>query len=95
MATKKTKTTAKPKATWGKTLTPTELVKLLAVLDAKKKEQEMSKLSDTIKRALEKKKGIHHVDGSDAAPATEKKARVKTAPPAGKKPPTRSAGRGR
>ena len=55
----------------------------------------MSKLSDTLKAALDKKKGIHHVDGSDAGTTVEKKAKVKTTAPAGKKPPTRSAGRGR
>jgi len=54
----------------------------------------MSKLSDTLKAALNKKKGIHHPEADDA-PTVEKKARVKTAPPTGKKPPTRSAGRGR
>jgi len=55
----------------------------------------MSKLSDTLRAALDKKKGIHHVDGSDAGTTVEKKARVKSAAPTGKKPPTRSAGRGR
>jgi hypothetical protein len=55
----------------------------------------MSKLSDTLKAALDKKKGVHHVDGSDATTTVEKKTKVKTAPPTGKKPPTRSAGRGR
>ena len=53
----------------------------------------MSKLSDQIKAALDKKKGIHHSENTDAP--VEKKAKAKTAPPAGKKPPTRSAGRGR
>ena len=55
----------------------------------------MSKLSDTLKAALDKKKGIHHVDGSDAGTKVEKKVKVKPAAPTGKKPPTRSAGRGR
>ena len=54
----------------------------------------MSKFSDTIKAALDKKKGIQHLDASDAA-TVEKKTKVKTAPPTGKKPATRSAGRGR
>jgi hypothetical protein len=54
----------------------------------------MSKLSDTLKAALDKKKGIHHVDGSDAA-AVEKKVKVKPSTGPAKKPPTRSAGRGR
>ena len=55
----------------------------------------MSKLSETLARALEKKKGITHVDGSDVNTAVEKKTKVKTTPATGKKPPTRSAGRGR
>jgi hypothetical protein len=55
----------------------------------------MSKLSDIIKAALDKKKGIQHVDGSDANTTVEKKAKVKPATPTGKKPATRSAGRGR
>ena len=53
----------------------------------------MSKLSDTLKRALEKKQGVHHPDAD--APAVETKQKVRTAPTTGKKPPTRSAGRGR
>ena len=55
----------------------------------------MSKLSDTIKAALDKKKGIHHVDGSDANATVEKKVKVKPSAGPAKKPPTRSAGRGR
>jgi len=55
----------------------------------------MSKLSDTLRAALDKKKGIQHVDGSDAATTVEKKAKKTAAPAVGKKPPTRSAGRGR
>jgi len=55
----------------------------------------MSKMSETIARALAKKQGKTHVDGNDAGATVEKKTRVKTAPPTGKKPPTRSAGRGR
>jgi len=54
----------------------------------------MTKLSDTIKSALEKKKGVHHVE-PDAPASGEVKKKVRTAPPTGKKPPTRSAGRGR
>ena len=54
----------------------------------------MSKLSDTIKAALDKKKDIHHVDGSDAT-TVEKKVKVKPSAGPAKKPPTRSAGRGR
>jgi hypothetical protein len=55
----------------------------------------MSKLSDTLKAALDKKRGITHVDGSDATASVEKKVKVKPSAPQGKKPPTRSAGRGR
>ena len=54
----------------------------------------MSKLSDTLKAALDKKRGIHHPEAGDA-PSVEKKTKIKTAPTTGKKPPTRSAGRGR
>jgi hypothetical protein len=54
----------------------------------------MSKLSDTLKRALEKKQGIHHPEAEDA-PAVDKKVKKAAAPVIGKKPPTRSAGRGR
>jgi hypothetical protein len=55
----------------------------------------MSKLSDTIKAALDKKKGIHHLENDGTAVVDTKAKRVKSAAPAGKKPPTRSAGRGR
>jgi hypothetical protein len=55
----------------------------------------MSKMSETLARALEKKQGKTHVDGSDVAATDIKVKKVKTAPPTGKKPPTRSAGRGR
>ena len=54
----------------------------------------MSKLSDTLKAALDKKQGKTHVDGSDVTATVEKKVK-KAAPAIGKKPPTRSAGRGR
>jgi hypothetical protein len=91
----KRKIEKQPNPTWGKMLTRQELLALLARLDAKKKEREMSKLSDTLARALAKKQGRTHVDGSDAGTTVEKKTKVKTAPPTGKKPPTRSAGRGR
>jgi len=94
MATKKSQTTqAKP--TWGKTLTKKELLALLDRLEKKKKDREMSKMSETLARALEKKQGKTHVDGSDVAATDTKVKKVKTAPPTGKKPPTRSAGRGR
>ena len=53
----------------------------------------MSKLTDTLKAALEKKKGVHHPEG-DTAPVVEKKV-VKPKTVATKKPPAKSAGRGR
>ena len=53
----------------------------------------MSKLTDTLKAALEKKKGVHHPEG-DAAPPVEKKV-TKPKTVATKKPPAKSAGRGR
>jgi len=84
-----------PSPSWGKMLTREELLALLARLDAKKKEREMSKLSDTIAKALAKKQGRTHVDGSDAGTTVEKKTRVKPSAGPAKKPPTRSAGRGR
>ena len=55
----------------------------------------MSKLTDTLRAALDKKRGIYHVDGSDAGTTVEKKTKVKSATGPAKKPPTRSAGRGR
>lgn len=55
----------------------------------------MSKLSDTLQRALNKKKGIHHPDNGDAPITDAKVKKVKTAAPINNKPPTRSAGRGR
>jgi hypothetical protein len=55
----------------------------------------MSKLSEILAKALEKKKGVHHVDGSDATTTIEKKVKVKPSTGPAKKPPTRSAGRGR
>jgi hypothetical protein len=95
MATKKIQP-AQARPTWGKTLTRQELLDLLDRLDRKRKEREMSKMSETLARALEKKQGKTHPDGSDAvATDTKAKKKVKTAPPAGKKPATRSAGRGR
>ena len=80
---------------WGKQLTKPEWKKLMKKLDAKKKEREMSKLSETLARALAKKQGKTHVDGSDADAVVEKKAKVKPSAGPAKKPPTRSAGRGR
>ena len=95
MATKKSNNKQPTKPTWGKTLTKTELLALLDRLDQKQKDREMNKMAETLARALEKKQGKTHVDGSDVAAQDTKTKKVKTAPPAGKKPPTRSAGRGR
>jgi hypothetical protein len=55
----------------------------------------MSKLTDTLKAALAKKKGQHHVENADGI-AVEKKAK-KTPPPVGAagKPIRKAAGRGR
>ena len=55
----------------------------------------MSKLTDTLKAALAKKKGQHHVENADGV-AVEKKAK-KTSPPVGAagKPMKKAAGRGR
>ena len=91
----KRKVEKQPSPTWGKMLTRQELLALLARLDAKKKEREMSKLSDTIARALAKKQGRTHVDGSEVNNTVEKKVKVKPSAGPAKKPPTRSAGRGR
>jgi hypothetical protein len=84
-----------PRPTWGKMLTQQELLALLARLDAKKKEREMSKLSETLAKALAKKQGRTPIDGIDAGATVERKARVKPSAGPAKKPPTRSAGRGR
>ena len=91
----KRKIEKQPRPTWGKMLTRQELLALLERLDAKKKEREMSKLSDTLAKALAKKQGRTHVDGSEVNTTVEKKARVKPSAGPAKKPPTRSAGRGR
>jgi hypothetical protein len=55
----------------------------------------MSKLSETLTKALAKKQGKTHVDGSDTDAKVEKKAKIKPVAGPAKKPPTRSAGRGR
>ena len=94
MATKKSQT-AQAKPTWGKTLDKKELLALLDLLDQKRKDREMSKISETLQRALEKKQGRTHPDGKDTTATDTKTKKIKTAPPTGKKPPTRSAGRGR
>ena len=54
----------------------------------------MSKMSDFLKTAVENKKGIHHPE-ADGTPQVEKNTVKQRAPVIGKKPPTRSAGRGR
>ena len=54
----------------------------------------MSKMSDFLKQAAQKKKGIQHPE-TDDAPQVENKTVKQRAPVIGKKPPTRSAGRGR
>jgi hypothetical protein len=86
---------AQARPTWGKTLTKQELLALLDRLDQKKKDREMNKMAETLARALEKKQGKTHPDGSDVAAVNTKTKKVKTAPPTGNKPPTKSAGRGR
>ena len=90
----KRKVEKQPSPTWGKMLTRQELLALLARLDAKKKERKMSKLSETIARALAKKQGKTHLE-NDEAPVVEKKVKGKPSAGPAKKPPTRSAGRGR
>ena len=55
----------------------------------------MSKLSDTIKAALDKKKGVRHLENDGVGTVEIKAKQIKTTPPTGKKPPTKSAGRGR
>jgi hypothetical protein len=94
MASKKSHT-EQTKPTWGKTLSKKELLALLDRLDQKRKDREMNKMAETLARALEKKQGKTHPDGKDTAVADTKTKKVKTAPPMGKKPPTKSAGRGR
>jgi hypothetical protein len=91
----KQKVEKQPNPTWGKTLTRQELLALLARLDAKKKEREMSKMSETLARALAKKQGKTHVDSGDVNATVDKKVKVKPSAGPTKKPPTRSAGRGR
>lgn len=94
MARKKTQP-EQAKPTWGTTLTKSELLALLGRLDQKRKDREMNKMSEILQRALEKKQGKTHTDSKDTATTDTKTKKVKAAPPTGKKPPTRSAGRGR
>jgi hypothetical protein len=81
--------------TWGKTLNKKELLALLDRLDQKRKDREMNKMAEILAKALEKKQGKTHPDGNDVVAVDTRVKKVKTAPPTGKKPPTRSAGRGR
>ena len=80
---------------WGKTLTKDKLLGLIDRIYTKQEEDKMSKMSETLARALAKKQGKTHVDGSEVNATVEKKVRVKTSAGPAKKPPTRSAGRGR
>jgi hypothetical protein len=80
---------------WGKTLTKKELLGLIDRIYKKQEEEKMSKLSETLAKALAKKQGRTHPDGSDITASVEKKAKVKPSAGPAKKPPTRSAGRGR
>ena len=80
---------------WGKTLTKKELLGLIDRIYKKQEEDKMSKLSDTLAKALAKKQGRTHPDGSEVNTTVEKKVRVKPSAGPAKKPPTRSAGRGR
>lgn len=54
----------------------------------------MSKLSETLAKALAKKQGKTHIENDETQPV-EKKVKVKPSTGPSKKPPTRSAGRGR
>jgi len=82
-------------AGWGKTLTKQELLDLVDRIYKQQEEEKMSKMSETLARALAKKQGKTHVDGSEVNATVEKKTRVKPSAGPAKKPPTRSAGRGR
>ena len=82
-------------AGWGKTLTKKELLGVIDRIYNKQEEDKMSKMSETIARAPAKKQGKTHVDGSEVNTTVEKKAKVKPSAGPAKKPPTRSAGRGR
>ena len=55
----------------------------------------MSKLSETLARALTKKQGRTPVDSSEVNATVGKKAKVSPSAGPAKTPPTRSAGRGR
>jgi hypothetical protein len=55
----------------------------------------MSKMSETLARALAKKQGRTHTDLDNPAVIEVKQVKIKPAAGPAKKPPTRSAGRGR
>jgi hypothetical protein len=80
---------------WGKTLTKKQLLGLIDRIYTKQQEEKMSKMSETLARALAKKQGRAHPDSSEVNTAVEKKGRVKPSAGPARKPPTRSAGRGR
>jgi hypothetical protein len=82
-------------ARWGKTLSKKELLGVIDRIYKKQEEDKMSKMSETIAKALAKKQGRTHVDGNEVNVAVEKKVKVKPSAGPAKKPPTRSAGRGR
>ena len=75
--------------------TKKELLGIIDRIYKRQEEEKMSKMSETLAKALAKKQGKAHVDGSDAGTTVEKKVKIKPSAPTGKKPPTRSAGRGR
>ena len=52
-------------------------------------------MSEILAKALAKKQGKTHLDGSEVNTTVEKKVKVKSSAGPAKKPPTRSAGRGR
>ena len=80
-------------AGWGKTLSKKELLGLIDRIYKKQEEEKMSKLSDTLAKALAKKQGRTHIEADNTT--VEKKVKVKPSAGPAKKPPTRSAGRGR
>ena len=55
----------------------------------------MSKLTDTLKRALAKKQGKPYIEGAENIVIVKDSTKKKKTTVTGKKPPTRSAGRGR
>ena len=78
---------------WGKMLTKEELLGMIDRIHAKQEEQKMSKMSETIAKALAKKQGKAHIE-SDSAATTEKKVK-KAVPAITGRPMKKAAGRGR